>query len=373
MNLGISKTIALLLLILLGVLLKKKIKSKEALGGIKVLILSVALPATIFVALLKVNISPELLMLPVLALAINFTMFGGAKIFTTLSGEKNKVNRRTMLLLMPSFAPGLSCFPFLTEYLGEKSLAIAALADVGNKVFGLIILYLIAMSWHYAIKKKTSTAESGTNKYKSLVMALISEPINIVIVLAVMMLYLGYNYVSLPQFGQDAISKLSLMMTPLVLIFIGIAVKVGKKDVMKILQILFWRSGFAFLVSTVLLLLLPKEVSVITLLVAIALPQSSCSFWPFAHMVAVSKLDEGSDIKTFNLDLAVNILAFSLPFSTMIILLICSTGTYFANPTVLLLIGLTFISIGIAPSLLRFFKSKKVAEFDLPLSKEAAG
>ena len=53
MNEALQKTLELFLIILLGFLLQKKLPNKESLKGVKVLILSVALPATIFIALLK--------------------------------------------------------------------------------------------------------------------------------------------------------------------------------------------------------------------------------------------------------------------------------------------------------------------------------
>lgn len=348
---GLQKTIAFVVLILLGVLLKKKISSKEQVSGIKVIILSVALPATIFIALLKIEISASLLLLPFLALLTNFLMFGGAKIFTKIFvDEKMSAKKRTLLLLMPSFAPGLSCFPFLTEYLGSESLALGALADVGNKVFGLIILYLIAMSWHYKLIKSQAVRKAAS-KYKDLLLSLIKEPINVVIVIAISMLCVGLGFADLPVFGQDAISKMSLLMTPLVLIFIGIAVKVQKKDVLKIMQVLFWRAGMAFIISAVFLMILPSKLSPLTLLVVVVLPQSSCSFWPFAHMAAVSKLDEQRGVSTFDLDLAINILAFSLPFSTSIILLILSSGSFFASTSVLLVTASILLFLALLPKI----------------------
>lgn len=354
---GFQKTISFLLLILLGVLLKKKISSKEQLAGVKAIILSVALPATIFIALLKIDISPHLLFLPIIALVSNFLMFGGGKLFTLISSsDTSTAKHRTLLLLIPSFAPGLSCFPFIIEYLGEESLALAALADIGNKIFGLIILYLIAMTWYYRIAKQNDV-DGSSGKYKSLLIALISEPINIVIVVAVVLLCFGINFMTLPSYGQDAIQRLSAMMTPLVLLFIGIVVKVSKKDVFSILQILFWRSGFAFLLSAIVISILPAGISMMTIILIVVFPQSSCSFWPFAHMSAVEKLNANQSTKIFDLDLAVNILAFSLPCSTLIIMTICASGSFFANPVVLLIAGISFLSISITPFIFKFIKS----------------
>lgn len=352
-----QKTVAFLVLIFLGVLLKYKISKKEQVTGLKTLILSVALPATIFIALLKIEITADLIFLPILALSCNFLMFGGAKLFSVfINSDKKSSKHRTLLLLMPSFAPGLSCFPFIIEYLGEERLALAALADIGNKIFGLIILYLIAMTWFYKLTNNNKVADKF-KKYKSLLKSLVREPINIVIVIAVTMLCFGVNYASLPSFGQDVISRLSAIMTPLVLIFIGLVVKVGKKDVAAIVQLLVWRSGFAFVLSGIVILLLPKGLSIMTLLLVVVFPQSSCSFWPFAHMSAVNSLNEGNPVKLFNLDLAVNILAFSLPFSTIIIMTICSTGEFFTRPLVLCSLGILFLVVSLLPNQFNFLKS----------------
>ena len=66
MDIGIQKTIVFLFFIFIGVLLKVKFKSKEEISGIKKIILNLALPATIFIALLGVKVELHLLILPLL-------------------------------------------------------------------------------------------------------------------------------------------------------------------------------------------------------------------------------------------------------------------------------------------------------------------
>lgn len=372
MGLGLEKTLSLIVLIFLGVILKKKISSPDQIKGIKILILSIALPATIFIALLKIEVQLQLISLPLLALGINFLLLGGTKLLIRLLKiDTNSAKNRTLLMLIPSFAPGISCFPFLTEYLGEETLALAALADVGNKFFVLILLYLLAMHWYYKlIEQDTNSSTSAQNRLKELFKALLSEPINMVLVVAITMLCFGLNLSSLPTFLQDSVSRLSLLMTPLVLLFIGLAVKIRKGDLLLIFQVLFWRSGFAFLISGILLFLLPAGVAVSTLLLAVIFPQSACSFWPFAHMTAVKNL-EGPDAKknTFDIDLGLNILAFSLPFSTILILTICSTGSFFANPVVVLTCGFSFLLFAVVPILLSTKKKTRAVYTEQKKSK----
>ena len=361
MNPAIHKTIALLLLIAIGLLLKTKIRSKDQLGGIKILILSIALPATIFVALLKIKVEPSLLLLPVMALAFNLTMLASTRfIFAPIFGiESSSPSSRTLMMLMPSLAPGLSCFPFIIEYLGDDSLARAALADVGNKIFGLILLYMLAMRWYYQLHQEGDSERRGMgDKVKDLLLSLMKEPINMVIVVAILLLSFGLNLQSLPVFLQDAAIRLSALTTALVLLFIGMAVKFKWQEFKLIVNLLMFRSGLAFCLSAVLILLAPA-LSPAILLVAVVFPQSACSFWPFAHMSAVEVLEEKREAdgksrhSTFSLDLALNVLACSLPFSTILILTICAIGEFFVVPANLLTLGGIFLLISGLPQLIK--------------------
>ena len=365
MNPAIQKTIALLLLIAIGLLLKAKLSDREQLGGVKVLILSVALPAMIFVALLKIEVEPALFFLPLLALGFNLIMLGAGRFVLPLFGiEVDSPTFRTYWLLMPSLAPGLSCFPFVIEYLGEESLAHAALADVGNKVFGLILLYLLAMHLFYRVSSAGGVPLG--EKVKGLLLALVKEPINVVIVLGLVMLAFGLNLESLPFFLQDPILRISAMMTPLVLIFIGMAVRFNRQQFGQIFHVLVCRAGMAFCLSALLISFAPVTAPA-GLLLIVVFPQSAASFWPFAHMSAVSSL-EGGGTRTFNLELALNILALSLPLSTVIILAVCSVGTFFTQPMALWAIGGSLLLATVLPSLLRRLRAQGSAQGSMPVS-----
>ena len=65
MNFALQKTLELALIIGLGLLMQRKV-AKQDLKGLKNLILSIALPATIFVALLKIELKASLLIFPLL-------------------------------------------------------------------------------------------------------------------------------------------------------------------------------------------------------------------------------------------------------------------------------------------------------------------
>lgn len=347
----------------IGLLLQRKISSADQLKGIKVLILCVALPATIFVALLKVHLKSELLILPLLALLVNGILLASYSVCSKLFPSLNRSRQRTLLMLLPSLAPGLSCFPFISEYLGEGSLAFAALADVGNKFFVLLILYLLAMRWYYQFNKKTAKQ----NRIKQLVITMVSEPINLVILAALGLLIFGINLYSLPETISGVILRLSGIMAPLILLFIGLAVKINRKDFGLIINLLSWRAGLALMLSATILYLAPQLNSTAALLV-IVFPQSACSFWPFAHMSTVNKLEKEGDTSTFDMNFALSVLACSLPFSTMIILSVFSFQSVILDPFYALGIGAVLLTITMIRPVITVLKSTSILR---PWSKES--
>jgi malate permease and related proteins len=335
MSSAFTKTISLLLLIIIGYLFQKKIRSKDQREGIKTLILSLALPATILIALLQVDFESDLIIIPVMSLGFNIIMYVLMDKLPLQPVFNIPLNQyRTLIMLIPSLAPGLSCFPFIMEYSGQGPLAMAALADVGNKVFVLIISYTIAMKWYYEVNREK--APGGKTKVRNLLISLVNEPVNIVIIVAIVMLSLGLTYRSFPEAITLSIDRLSLMMTPLILLFIGMSMRLTWDQVRTIFSFLFFRSGIAFGISGLVLLFFPIT-DIPTIMLIIVFPQSACSFWPYAHMAAVgqieNKLPSVTKVRTFDQDFAMNVLACSMPFSVILIMVIYASGEFFAHTT----------------------------------------
>jgi malate permease and related proteins len=344
MNPAITKTISLLALIGIGYLFQSKIASKDHREGIKTLILSLALPATIFIALLQIDFRSELIAIPILAIGFNIVMHFLMDLTPMDKLFNLPVNQyRTLIMLIPSLAPGLSCLPFIMEYSGQGPLAMAALADVGNKIFVLIISYTIAMRWYFQTHREQET--QGKSKIKSLMLALINEPVNIVIVIAVLMLGFGLNYNFIPEFGQLSIDRLSMMMTPLILLFIGISIRFNWSQFKTIFAFLFFRSAVAFTISGILLYYL-QVADLATALLIVVFPQSACSFWPYSHMAAVTSLEQKSSFqgRTFDLEFAMNVLACSMPFSVILILLTYASGSFFGSAGNVFMMGGLFFT-----------------------------
>ncbi|KJD32852.1 permease [Tamlana nanhaiensis] len=343
---AIIKAISFLIFIVIGVILKKKFNSKDEIDSLKKIILLLALPATIFVALLKVKLQLNLLLLPVLALVFNAILFYVTPTLLLILGITDKAIINTSRLLLPSLAPGLSCFPFILEFLGETYLAKAAMADLGNKFFVLFILYLVAIKWFY--KNTEFKQESVKTKLKSLAKVMLFEPVNIFILVALILLFLGLNLNSLPVVVQNTLNRLSSIMAPLVLLFIGLAVKVKRKQFVQIFSLLMLRYGITLLLIAAIVAIFNFNLKD-DILLMIAFGLSACSFWPFAHIssVATKELNIEADKKTFDTDFALSILALSLPLSVLLILGVFITGKTFAQANNLFVFAsiITFLGV----------------------------
>ncbi len=362
MDIGIQKTIVFLFFIFIGVLLKVKFKSKEEISGIKKIILNLALPATIFIALLGVKVELHLLILPLLALGLNLLLFFSMPLILPLMGiGKNTPEYRTAKLLVPSLAPGLSSFPFILEFLGDEYLAKAAMSDLGNKVFVLFFLYLVAMNWHYSLQ--SNQKKSGGTKLRPLIKAMISEPVNVFIAAALVLLAFGLHMDSLPFFLSETLEKLSLIMTPLVLLFIGLAVKIKRKQFFQIFSLLCTRAGLVLLITGIFVTIAGIEARN-EILLTMAFGLSACSFWPYAHIAAVDslELDKKSKRRTFSSDFGVAILALSFPLSTMLILATLNSGAFFVNPFNIFMIAIALLGVGLIIPLCSGISKKKWSE-----------
>jgi len=356
MEVALQTSASFILIILVGILLKKKIKTNEEVNGLKKLILTVALPATIFIALINVQLDKKLLFLPLIAIGFNIFLFIFTPVFLKVIGIEDKSKIAAARLLIPSLAPGLSCFPFILEFLGDEYLAKAAMADLGNKFFVLFVLYLLAIKWFYK-SQKVAVESSNRQRLKELAMTMISEPINLFIVAALVMVAAGLTFDRLPVFFQVTLNRFSLIMTPLVLLFIGLAVKVKKAQFFQIFSILMLRASVTlFLIGSVVSLLNINAVSEVLFYMAFTL--SACSFWPFAHIAGVNSKEKelGAKSQTFDVDFSLAILALSLPISVLLILGVLTAGELFTSPHRIWLLSLILFALGMLGSLIKRLK-----------------
>ena len=341
-----SKIIVFFLLIILGVILKKKFDGKSERFGVKSFILNISLPATIFISFISFQLNIDYIFLPLIGILFNFFILILSPFILKLTRlHTNPRKTRTLLLLLPSFAPGISCFPIIEEFLGSEYLVRASLIDFGNKVF--VLIFLLGLSFH--LHKLTQGIKKKKNKIsiKKILKNIFLEPINTVLSISIIMLSFGFNINDIPDIISDFINRLKDTLTPLVLIFVGLSIIFAKEALKEIIPLLFIRAGICLLLIGLIGIVFGFEIgSESTFYVILGI--SSVSFWPFAHMTLIDKIEKNAKFKkrTFDIQFGLNFLAYSLPFSTILILLFLSNSSKLTNYTSLILFSLVMIILG---------------------------
>tara|TARA_A100000164_G_scaffold273175_1_gene245154 strand:+ start:76 stop:1158 length:1083 start_codon:yes stop_codon:yes gene_type:complete len=347
MSLILSEIVSFFFLIFLGVLLQKKFDKPSRKNGLKDYILNIALPTTVFVSLLSINVQKEYWLYPLVGIIFDVAILICSPFLIKISGLSSSRKKNTLFLLLPSFAPGLSCFPIINEFLGNEALAKASILDFGNKLFVLLFLFLVAFQLH---KNKIQPYGKISKKpLKTIFKNVIREPINIALFLAFSLIFLEYNYENLPNLLISLTDKIKNTLTPIVLIFIGLSLVINKKSIAEIIPILFLRAGLSlFLVNSILLVFGRHSTNDSILYFILAL--SSASFWPISHMTFINALEKNLGLKnnTFDIKFALKFLAYSLPFSTITILILMTKDEFLRNTNYLFLISLLFILFGVS-------------------------
>ena len=344
------------LLIGLGVILKHKFKKQSFKTGLKIYILNIALPATIFISIINFEISSNFLLYPLIALFFNLIIFTITPIILKIARVSDSKKKRTLVMLLPSFAPGLSCFPIINDFLGSEALAKASIIDFGNKFFVLLFLFFIAIRLHNV--NQNNAIYNKAKSIKPILKNFFYEPINIIIFVAIIFLLTGNTITNLPDVLIDFFYEISDTLTPVVLIFIGLSIIFKRDVVMDIIPLLLLRSGICLLILTFFLQITGHGFYIETKLFLI-LSISSVSFWPFAHMTFVDNMEKDLDRKnkTFDIKFGLNFLAYSLPFSTILILFLFSNNRFLTDAVNLYLISIFLIILGFGLTI--FFSTKK--------------
>ncbi|GAB4216594.1 MAG: hypothetical protein OHK0012_19190 [Synechococcales cyanobacterium] len=352
-----EKALSMFLILIVGVLFRSKFEDARARAGLRTLILSVALPASIFTSILGIKSDFDFVTPPLFAAAINLFFLGSIWVLVRFWFVDSTVQqKRSLMMIFPSLAPGLTAFPFIEDFLGTNGLAWAAMSDVGNKIFVLFGLYGLAVFWGQRASQGLINADqfSIQDRIKSLLVALLSEPINISILLGFVLMTFGISLETLPQFIGDALSRIGGLTTGLILLFVGLSFRFNFDELIEVMSVLFVRTGLGFLLSALILHLLPIDFE--NPLLYVVMPQCGCSLWPFLHMVKVDdqvrenlkKYGKEADTKegvVFNTDYAMSLLTMSFPFSIGIVLFIFADPEPFQSSLDLVFVGMVFLML----------------------------
>jgi malate permease and related proteins len=352
--------------------------------ALRSIILSVALPATIFLSTLDIQVKFSLLVFPVYALIVNLFLLLVSYLLVHFQLVKLEINKQRMfILLFPSLAPGLTVYPFLEQFNGRDSLAWAAISDVGNKLFVLFGLLILAYSWYQkTVSKKTESGEKAglkASESRNLVLTLLCEPINSALIISLCLAKANFHSNSLPPSILDTLQKLAAITTPLILIFIGLSIKSKSIEIGRVLLVLLLRACIGFILSILAILLMsPTSPDIIMLLVA--MPQASCSLWPLLHAF---QINEHKTVKQtlFDTDFGANFVAISFPFSCLVLLVtFCSSHWLIVlshgNPKMLssTLMILTLVCVILVTCLLLLnFKNSRKSSLNSDMTLEISG
>ena len=328
-------------LICFGIFLNYCFKNIYLKKSLKFYILNIGLPITIFISVVSIEIQYKYLFFPLVFLLFNFLLLVISIALLEILNVDDLKKKRTLILLLPSFAPGLSCFTIINEFLGYDSLAKASLIDFGNKIFVLIILFFIALGLHQ--KNQKIQLNLKKKKLGPALKNLFYEPINIVIFIALLFLFSNNSIDDIPDTLISLFERIKTTLAPAVFLFVGISMIFEKKYFLQIMPILFIRAGVCLLIVVLVIRIFNFKLQDEALLYLI-LSLSSVSFWPFAHMTFVEKLEKKLPLgkKTFDLKFGLIFLAYSLPFSTILIM-----GLFISEKTLTDLMNLFLLSISL--------------------------
>lgn len=76
-------------------------------------------------------------------------------------------------------------------------------------------------------------------------------------------------------------------------------------------------------------------------------------------MAAVATLESKQENRTFDLDFAMNVIGCSLPFSVLLILLVYTSGSFFAESTNVFLAAAILLALAVTPALVPIWRAQR--------------
>ena len=162
----ILKVLPIILILLLGVWMKKKaFINAEIVRGMKKITLSISLPCILFLTFFKAEIKPEFLLLSVVIFIACSLLFGIGLLVKKLQKSSNPFYPS----LFTTFLTGPIGFPLFAAYFGAENLYRLALLDVGNSlfIFTVLIAFLSTVSCRVNTTEKKSMSTLLKNMLKS--------------------------------------------------------------------------------------------------------------------------------------------------------------------------------------------------------------
>ncbi|HSN57850.1 MAG TPA: AEC family transporter [Clostridiaceae bacterium] len=162
----VYKILPVILLIALGVLLEKRnFISKEAMGGIKKIVMNISLPTLLFLTLLGSELEPEHFLISAVVFAACVAGLTLGFLFKRLQRSQNQFYPS----VFSSFVTGLVGYSLFISAFGQEHLYKLAILDIGNLLFIFIILmnFLQRVSCEFSGIKRLSLKDQLKGMLKS--------------------------------------------------------------------------------------------------------------------------------------------------------------------------------------------------------------
>ena len=202
-----TDVLPLILIFLLGMLLKRfGVFVREDADGLLKLFFYVSLPALILRSVPDLELSPQLLFLPLSAVVIIFITY----LIASFIGQRWSLPRPALgvFLIGAMIMNGGFAFPFVLSAYGEPGMALATLFDFGGGAMVFTFVY-------YQACRYGSDGKDGLNLFRKF---LLSPPL---LALCVALL-LNLSGLRIPSAGLSFLQQLAALTTPVVLLALGI-------------------------------------------------------------------------------------------------------------------------------------------------------
>jgi malate permease and related proteins len=236
-----------LLIIALGYLLKQKVLPAQAGSVLSKLLMYSTFPALMFDVFTKIELSPDLVLLPLIAISFGVI----CQLIATRLFRHHSLDPRGVLQMgSVGFNLGLFAFPLIEGIWGQAGLRYAAMFDLGNSV----VVFFIG----YGAGLRFSPSGGGGFSWLRLLRRILSSPPLVVLLLA---LAINVAKVPIPAFLSEVAGTLARANKAFVLLLMGIYLHFNfdAASLRSIRNVLLIRYGVGLLVGGALFVFLPFD------------------------------------------------------------------------------------------------------------------
>ena len=245
----IFKVVPVILLLALGVFFEKTgFVGKEAIDGMKKLVVNFSLPSLLFLAFLRTELKPEYALISLVVFITCLIGFAMGFLFKRLQRNANQFYPS----LFSSFATGLVGYPFFISVFGSEQLYKLAVIDIGNALFVFIVLV------NFLDSVKCDRTASKRLTPKDLIINMVKSPLIIGIVLGIVISLSGSaSYFQTSPATAALVATVTMIANttvPIIMLVIGYELHFDLKNLMapvfSVLLRVIMMVTFAYLLNT---------------------------------------------------------------------------------------------------------------------------